>query len=173
MKNPNHLLSVFLIYQHRHLPNRVYFTSNINLISLFTNSDSNQQNIQVRSETNSNLSSSQHNSPLTHRNSPINHKLKTSSNSVLATSGATTKRPINDTKKPRSKTTNNQHAMLISNGSTPKPSISIPSSPMSANNKKTVKSVTDAVISYLHYKGGGGVEHTTGRYNNNAWICTN
>jgi len=72
----------------------------------------------------------------------------------LATSGATTKRPYNDLKRPRTKTTNNQRAS--------KPSMSTPTSPMSTN-KKPVKSVTDAVISYLHYKGGTGVEQTTGR----------
>jgi hypothetical protein len=98
------------------------------------------------------------------------NKLKTPSNSVLATSGATTKRSANDIKKSRPKTTNCQRPMLTSTGLTPKPPITtIPTPPMS-NNKKTVKSVTDAVISYLHYKGGGGVEHTTGRRNHGGYI---
>jgi hypothetical protein len=73
----------------------------------------------------------------------------------LATSGATTKRSHNDIKKTRAKTNTNQ-TTSVSTGLTSKPPIS--------TNKKPVKSVTDAVISYLHYKGGGG-EHTTGKRN--------
>ncbi len=96
------------------------------------------------------------------------NRLKTSSNSVLATYGATTKRPYNDIKRPRTKTTNNQRAILPSTGLTSKPSMSIPTSPMSTN-KKPVKSVTDAVISYLHYKGGAGVEHATGKLNHRIY----
>jgi hypothetical protein len=82
----------------------------------------------------------------------------------LATSGATTKRSHNDTKKPRSKTNNNQRTMLTSTSLTTKPSLRVPTPPM-LTTKKPVKSVTDAVISYLHYKGGGAVEHTKGRLN--------
>ncbi len=78
-KNLNHLLSVFLIYQHPHLANIVNFTFNINLISLFLYSDSKQQNIQSRS----NVSSPQQSSPLPHRTSPINNKKKSSSKSLF------------------------------------------------------------------------------------------
>lgn len=52
--------------------------------------------------------------------------------------------------------------MLEATGLTSKP----PQRPSTPNNKKTVKSVTDAVISYLHYKGNGTIEQTTGKYKN-------
>lgn len=90
-----------------------------------------------------------------------NNKLKTTSNSVLATSGATTKRSKDDMKNSRNnKTIYTQRPMLTATGLTSKPPSSTPTIP---NNKKTVKSVTDAVISYLHYKGNGGIEQTTGK----------
>jgi hypothetical protein len=88
------------------------------------------------------------------------NRIKTSSNSVLAASGATTKRCTNDLKKHRSKIHDNQRTltnqmMLMSTGLTAKPSI-----------KKPMKTVNDTAISYLHYKdNGGGIEHTTGRLN--------
>jgi hypothetical protein len=51
----------------------------MNIILHSPHSDSNQQNIRIRSETNSNPSSSQRNSLINHRNSPTTHKIKTSS----------------------------------------------------------------------------------------------
>lgn len=72
----------------------------------------------------------------------------------------TTKRSNNEKKKYRSKTTN--QPILMSTGLTLKPPSRIPTPPISTN-KKPVKSVTDAVISYLHYKGGSGIEHSKGR----------
>ncbi|CAF4830741.1 unnamed protein product [Rotaria sp. Silwood1] len=103
------------------------------------------------------------------------NKIKTSSNSVLATSGATTKRCSNDIKKYRSKTNNtnsnnnNNNNRTITNqmiststGLTAKPSSNI-TTPTIPTNIRTIKSVTESVMSYLHYKGGAdedGVEHT-------------
>jgi hypothetical protein len=90
---------------------------------------------------------------VTKKSSPANKgkKTKTSPNNA----SAATKRLNNDIKKSRSKPNNNQ-TILPSTGLTSKP-------PIISTNKKTMKSVTDAVISYLHYKGNGGVEHPTGR----------
>lgn len=101
------------------------------------------------------------------------NKIKTSSNSVVATSGATTKRSNNDIKKYRSKTNNQRsnQTMLMSTGLTLKPPLRNPTPPISTN-KKPVKSVTDAVISYLHYKGASGVEHSTGRQNHRELLIT-
>jgi hypothetical protein len=94
------------------------------------------------------------------------NKIKTSSNTALATSGATTKRSTanNNIKKSKKKPNHNTQMMGISTGLSAKPPIT---TPKMSTNKKTMKSVTDAVISYLHYKGGGaaGGEHSTGRMN--------
>jgi hypothetical protein len=96
------------------------------------------------------------------------NRIKTSSNSVLAASGATTKRCTNDLKKHRSKIHDNQRTltnqmMLMSTGLTAKPFIKIATPSI---NKKPMKTVNDTAISYLHYKdNGGGIEHTTGRLN--------
>ncbi|CAF0727622.1 unnamed protein product [Adineta steineri] len=95
------------------------------------------------------------------------NKLKTSSNSVLAASGATTKRCNNDIKKHRSKIHDNQRTltnqmMLMSTGLTAKPPIKTVTP---STNKRTIP---DSVISYLHYKGGigGEIEQTTDVLNN-------
>ncbi|CAF0880745.1 unnamed protein product [Rotaria sordida] len=114
------------------------------------------------------------------------NKIKTSSNSVLATSGATTKRCNNDIKKYRSKTNNNSNnnnnnqrtvtnqMMVMSTGLTAKPSTNITTSPIPIN-VKTIRSVTESVMSYLHYKGGTGeeeVEHTKDRPNHSERTMT-
>ncbi|CAF2408670.1 unnamed protein product [Rotaria sp. Silwood2] len=103
------------------------------------------------------------------------NKIKTSSNSVLAMSGATTKRCNNDIKKHRSKTNNNSNnnnnnqrtipnqMITTSTGLTAKSSTNITPPPIPTN-IKTIKSVTESVMSYLHYKGGADeeVEHPKG-----------
>lgn len=91
--------------------------------------------------------------------------MKTSSASVMASSGATSKRMTNDVKRYRTKENlpRSNPPILTSTMPATKLSMKIPPSPM-ASNKKPVKSVADAVMSYLHYKGAGG-EPSTGRIN--------
>ena len=93
------------------------------------------------------------------------NKIKTSSNSILATSGATSKRMTNDVKRYRTKASLPRSNPPITTSTMPavKSSIKTAASPL-ATNKKPVKSVTDAVMSYLHYKGTGG-EPSSGRIN--------
>jgi hypothetical protein len=100
---------------------------------------------------------------------PKGNKVRASSNNALASSGAASKRTNNDRKKSGSKPVN--QPMLTSTGLTLKPPSRIPTPPISTN-KKPVKSVTDAVISYLHYKGGSGVEHSTGRRYHRGLLIT-
>lgn len=93
------------------------------------------------------------------------NKIKTSSNSVLATSGATSKRMTNDVKRYRTKENLSRSNQPITTSTMPatKASMKIPTSTL-ATNKKPAKSVADAVMSYLHYKGTGG-EPSSGRIN--------
>ncbi|CAF0965649.1 unnamed protein product [Adineta ricciae] len=90
--------------------------------------------------------------------SPSNkgNRIKTSSNSVFAASGATTKRSNNNLRKYRSKIQDNQSTlpnqiMLMSTGLTGKlPRKTTSTTPLT--NKRSVKTVTDAVNTYLRHK---------------------
>lgn len=85
-------------------------------------------------------------------------KAKGTSSTVLTTPGAISKRPKNDSKKQRQNITKKaipHQAMFMSTGLTAKPIDKISTPPM-ASNKATMKSVTNAVISYLHYRGAQG-----------------
>ncbi|CAF3292025.1 unnamed protein product [Rotaria sp. Silwood2] len=86
------------------------------------------------------------------------NKLKTVSNTV----GAITKSSDIGIKIHRDKTLNQM--MLTSTGLTAKPIDRILTSPVPTN-KTTMKSVTNAVISYLHYR-GANTGHATGRQTN-------
>lgn len=86
--------------------------------------------------------------------------MKPSSTSILASSGATSKRMTTDMKRYRTK--ENLPRLNQTIGTTKLP-MKIPTSSMTSN-KKPVKSVADAVMSYLHYKGAGG-EPLSGRIN--------
>lgn len=92
----------------------------------------------------------------THQSKPTNKTNKSS------TAGGVSKRPKPDPKKNRTKQSAQQvipnETMLMSTGLSSKPlnaSLS-PGTPATSSNKKTVKSVTNAVISYLHYRGANG-----------------
>jgi hypothetical protein len=88
------------------------------------------------------------------------NKIKVGSNTILAAARPTTKRSNSDTRKTRQQIITNP-TMLMSTGLTAKPIEKIAPPPISTT-KTTVKSVTNAVISYLHYKGANG-GHATGR----------
>ncbi|CAF0974888.1 unnamed protein product [Rotaria sordida] len=103
-------------------------------------------------------------SKITHHNKPSSssttkgNKLKTVSNTV----GVTTKSSDLGIKKHRDKTLNQK--MLTTTGLTAIPIDKI-STPPIPTNKTTMKSVTNAVISYLHYR-GANTGHTTDMTNN-------
>jgi hypothetical protein len=77
---------------------------------------------------------------------------------LLTPPSAIAKRTKVESKKLRQKTAPQvtpAQAMFMSTGLSSKPIVKV-TSPTAATNKATVKSVTNAVISYLHYRGNGG-----------------
>ena len=83
------------------------------------------------------------------------NKLKTTSSTV----GNKAKHSDINVKKRRNETLNQM--ILTSTGLTAKPIHKI-STPQTSTNKTAIKSITNAVISYLHYRGANG-GHVTGR----------
>ena len=104
-------------------------------------------------------------------------------NSALATSGAVTKYCSREIKKHGSKPSNNHHKNNNNNTNTNNNnnnnqrtatnqmmsiSMGLTAKPPTATNSKTMKSVTESVMSYLHNNkdaDSGEVKHTTGNYN--------